>query len=75
VEATGLGDADGDAAVWISEDGIAWSPVQDDGTAFGGFGSQSMRGVVGFGGSLVAVGHDESGGDQDAAVWISPPPG
>jgi hypothetical protein len=68
-----VGETDGDAAVWISEDGIAWSPVQDDGTVFGGFGVQSMRGVVTFGEVLLAVGYDESGGDQDAAVWIRSP--
>ena len=37
----------------------------------GGAGNQRMFSVTVGGPGLVAVGRDESGGDSDAAVWIS----
>ena len=44
-----------DGAIWISEDGIAWSRV-DDGGAAGGSGSQSLRGLAENGGKWFAAG-------------------
>ena len=58
----------GDAAVWTSPDGVAWSRVSQDEAVFGGPGHQWMSGVTIGGPGLVAVGWDESNG---AAVWTS----
>ena len=63
---------DRDAAVWTSSDGVVWTRVPDDVSVFGGPDSQEILGVVVGGPGLVAVGQDDSGGDQDAAVWTSP---
>ncbi|HDH27129.1 MAG TPA: hypothetical protein ENH00_13210 [Actinobacteria bacterium] len=63
---------DWDAAVWISPDGVAWSRVADPGGVFGGSRDQVITSVVAFGSGLVGVGYDSSGGDWDAAVWVSP---
>lgn len=59
-----------DAAVWVSEDGIGWSQV-DDPAALAGVGDQAMRAVMAGGPGLVAVGDAESGTGSDAAVWTS----
>ena len=67
-----LSGGNADAAVWISVDGITWSRVPDDEAIFGGAGTQVMVGVTVGGPSLVAVGFDESGQVEDAAVWTSP---
>ncbi len=58
---------DGEATVWTSVDGIAWSRVRHDETIFGGEGQQQMVSVTAGGPNLVAVGWDTS----DAAVWTS----
>ena len=63
---------DGDAAVWTSSDGLAWSRVAADAAVFGGAADQSMQAVAVGGAGLVAVGFDFAGGDQDGAVWTSP---
>jgi hypothetical protein len=56
----------GDAAVWTSPDGLAWSPVPSvDG------GSAGMSSVAVGGPGLVAVGWDESVVPWDAAAWTS----
>jgi len=62
---------DWDAAVWTSVDGVVWVRIPHDESVFGGPDYQSVRGVVARGSGLVAVGDDFSGGDLDAAVWIS----
>jgi hypothetical protein len=49
-----------------------WARVPHDEGAFGGDNSQLMVSVFALGSRLVAVGSDESGGDVDAAVWVSP---
>jgi hypothetical protein len=72
--AVGNDDASGDggaAAVWWSKDGLAWNRVVHDDAVFGGVAQQYMWWVTVGGPGLVAVGHDGSGGDQDAAVWTS----
>jgi len=51
-----------------------WSQA-DAPAVLGGPADQYVTGVVAGGPGLVAVGSDGSGGDSDAAVWISPPPG
>ena len=63
---------DEDAAVWTSPDGLSWYRVPHKEAVFGGDGGQVMVSVVATDSGLVAVGHDESGGDKDAAVWTSP---
>jgi len=63
------------AAVWTSPDGLVWSRVPGDEAVFGGPDNQEMKAVVVGGPGLVAVGLDHSDGDDDAAVWVSPPPG
>jgi len=60
-----------DAAAWTSTDGLVWSRVPHDESVFGGPDYQRMFGVTAGGPGLVAVGIDGSGGDWDAAVWIS----
>ncbi len=61
---------DEDAAVWTSPDGIIWTRVPDS-DDLGGEGGQRMLNVTAGGPGLVAVGWDESSGDQKAAVWTS----
>jgi hypothetical protein len=61
-----------DAVVWTSRDGITWSRVPDDEAVFGGESFRSMSSVTAGGPGLVAVGWDETVGDEDAAVWTSP---
>jgi len=63
---------DWDAAVWTSADGTAWSRVPPDPAVFGGAGWQRMHAVAAGGPGWVAVGHDDSGDDWNAAVWTSP---
>ena len=62
-----------DAAAWTSIDGRAWSHVQHQEAEFGGADWQTMEAVAPGPSALVAVGSDHSGGDDDAAVWASPP--
>lgn len=63
---------DGDAAVWVSDDGLNWVRVPHDEAELGGPGHQEMHGVTAGGPGLVAVGHTTgSDGDLDAAAWWS----
>lgn len=59
-----------DAAVWVSSDGTEWIrvrlPVFDDD------GDQEIRTIVATDDGFVAAGHDTSGNEVDAAVWVSP---
>ncbi len=62
---------DGDAAVWTSTFGTDWFRVDPVESVFGGPGEQRLRAVAGDIDLLVAGGFDDSGGDDDAAVWFS----
>ena len=72
VGSVGSNDA-GDAAVWTSVDGVAWSRVPHDETVFGGPNAQRMLSVTAGGPGLVAVGADGSFDERHwvAAVWTS----
>lgn len=63
-------DGSSDAAVWTSVNGTSWTQVPHSEAVFGG-GNVSMYGVVAGGPGLVAVGHEITNGDSDAAVWTS----
>jgi len=56
----------------VPDTGLVWSRVPHTEAVFGGPGAQEMNSVVVGGPGLVAVGHDRSGGDWVAAVWVSP---
>ena len=71
-----VGQNAGDGAVWFSEDGEDWVLVSDEAGELGGVGEQAMSRVARFtpeGGTetLVAVGYEREGADEDGAVWIS----
>jgi actin-like ATPase involved in cell morphogenesis len=59
-----------DSAIWSSDDGIEWvrSASTDE---LGGPGEQQIKGLTVLDGRLVSTGWDGSGGDLDAAVWIT----
>jgi len=59
-------------AVWLSQDGYSWDPVDDSSGAFDTHSFSQMRDVVVGGPGLVAVGHSGSPDLFDAAVWVSP---
>lgn len=73
----GVGQDEGDGAVWFSEDGDDWILQPDDAGELGGRGRQVLLRAGRFkpvGGStelLVAVGYEERRSDEDGAVWIS----
>jgi len=50
---------------------LSWIPVPDVRNVLGGPLNQAVAAVAEVDGTLVAVGHDESGGTDDAAVWTS----
>ena len=52
-------------------DALTWDRVAHDEAVFGGSSTQAMLGLAAGETLLVAVGYDESGGDRDAAVWVS----
>lgn len=58
-----------EAAVWVSADGISWSPVAYDDTVFGGEGDQVMNSVVSIGSTLVAVGSGGPIDGLDGVAW------
>lgn len=64
-----------EAAVWTSPDGVSWSRVPHDETAFAGPGRQEMFDVAASGTGLVAIGFDEegpmNGSSEDQAIWVS----
>lgn len=62
---------DFDAAVWVSEDGLAWERVPHDERSLGGVNFQAMQSVASSDSRLVAAGADTAGGTFDAAVWYS----
>ncbi|HZD24612.1 MAG TPA: sialidase family protein [Acidimicrobiia bacterium] len=61
---------EGDAAVWVTTDGVSWSRVIDP--DLGGPGTQQMTGIAKWDRGLVAVGssalHDR---DYDGQIWLS----
>jgi len=59
-----------DAAVWTSEDGREWTPVQED-PDLEGARNEVMNRVARTEFGLVAVGYQGLGGDRDAAAWVS----
>lgn len=65
--------ADGDAAVWLSPDGVVWNRVPDDGSIFGGEGFQNALDVVVDGDRVVVVGLTGPSGHPCEApvVWLS----
>jgi hypothetical protein len=74
-----VGEDDGDAGVWITEDGSAWRRPEDPAGELGGTGDQVMLRVEGvtIGGSkgLIAVGYEKIDGNEDGAVWLGDPDG
>ncbi len=64
-------DSGENAAVWTSPDGITWTRIPNN-DALGRDGGRRMLSVTAGGPGLVAVGWDETSGDEDAAVWTSP---
>jgi hypothetical protein len=66
---------DMDAAVWVSDDGEAWTRVPHDEGVFGGAGDQWMKEVAHGPSGLVAAGITPGAASadlQDPAVWYSP---
>ena len=59
-----------DAAVWTSEDGREWTPVEGDHDLEGAR-NEVMNRVARTKFGLVAVGYQGLGGDRDAAAWVS----
>ena len=53
-----------DAAVWVSDDGVVWTPIEEP--SFGGEGEQAIWEMETTTWGLVAVGED----DRDASAWI-----
>jgi hypothetical protein len=59
-----------DAAVWVSDSGVTWSPASHVELAAGGIGDQRMTSVTIGGPGLVAVGSDRARSLSDGvAVW------
>jgi len=58
-----------DAAVWSTNDATTWRRVESP--ALSGSGDQLIADVAQFGDGLAAAGSDTSGGDADAAVWLT----
>ncbi|MFV1962887.1 MAG: hypothetical protein ACC658_13780 [Acidimicrobiia bacterium] len=63
-------DATGSTVGVVAQD---WTRVPHDESVFGGPDDQEMSGLVVGGPGFVAVGYDASGGDGDAAVWVTLP--
>jgi hypothetical protein len=61
-----------DAAVWTSQDGLAWTKVPADPEVFGGAGDQRMKAVAAAGPGYVAVGDSLVDGHYDGMLWTSP---
>ncbi len=57
----------GDAAVWVSDDGVSWSRVPNEGDLVGGAREKVIWDVMAVSDGFVAVGAEGS----DAAVWTS----
>jgi hypothetical protein len=62
-------EAEHDAAVWTSRDGVGWTRAVGSSKVLGGPGQQEMKGATSFGSSLFVLGWDGPLGELDAAVW------
>jgi hypothetical protein len=62
-----------DAAVWVSNDGVAWTRHFDE-ALLGGPGQQVMAAAVAFDGGLVAVGLGGESNIPTPSVWLARPP-
>jgi hypothetical protein len=60
-----------DVRVWTSTDGADWVRAAPDEAELGGAGEQIVQDVVASDIGFLAVGRDASGGDDDAAIWLS----
>lgn len=69
VKLVALGFADGDAGVWISEDGRTWDRV--NAAALGGDGSQEILDATTFDSGVIAVGTEVVDGQRRGAAWLS----
>jgi hypothetical protein len=70
------GDESGGAvapAVWVSADGYTWIRVSGEAVP-GGSDDLVVSSVAAWKAGLVTAGGDQSDGDWDGAVWVSPPP-
>jgi hypothetical protein len=61
--------ADPDAVIWVSPDGVSWTRVLSP--LFAGPQAQGIHDLALGGPGIVAVGFDGSGGNLNAAVWAS----
>jgi tRNA A-37 threonylcarbamoyl transferase component Bud32 len=61
----------GSPSVPVAPPKLSWTPVPDVRNVLGGPQNQAVSAATKVDGTLVAVGHDESGGTDDAAVWTS----
>jgi hypothetical protein len=61
----------GSPSVSVAPLKLSWIPVPDVRNVLGGPQNQAVSAATKVDGRLVAVGHDESGGTDDAAVWTS----
>jgi hypothetical protein len=64
----------GDAAVWASTDANIWIRIPHDESVFGGGkdGGAEVTSVEAYGGGFVAAGLQQTAGDMDAVMWLSP---
>jgi hypothetical protein len=70
IDTTDPANWDGDAAIWVSADGVVWSRVAHDEALFGGAWDQLINSVIVGPPGIVAVGEDR--GAATAVVWTSP---
>ncbi|MGH2580804.1 MAG: hypothetical protein ACRDGP_08155, partial [Actinomycetota bacterium] len=70
-EGGGASGPEGSPSAPVALPKLSWTPVPDVRNVLGGARNQAISAVARVDGTLVAVGHDESGGTDDAAVWTS----
>jgi len=64
-------DRQGSSSAPVAPPKLSWIPVPDVRNVLGGPLNQALSTATKVDGTLVAVGHDESGGTDDAAAWTS----
>ncbi len=64
-----VGFADGDAGVWVSDDGHSWAGV--NAAALGGEGDQEILDAALFASGVVAVGTETVDGEKKGVAWLS----